>query len=193
LIQTKRKTEICDFCHEETPIGCISIGPKTEVGMLDLVGVCPRCRLKGIYPSIEKKQKEIEEYSKRGLYMLNEDEWEDYHSTKKLLEDNIIDLKFLVNRTINYYKELHPLLFHSFNESYSDSTGAVERSGIYTYLDDKNKVSVHYVVRSVTEYNESHLMAISFTTDLGLSSFTVYQMRLEEYSTDYELVPVTIN
>lgn len=165
-------TEICEFCNEESPIGCTGVGPDTEVGMLDVLGVCPRCRLKGIHSSIKTYQNEVKEFYNR-LYSLDEDEWQSYHSAKETLENKINDLKYLVRKTIEYYMELYPLLFHPLDDSYADQN--VERSGIYTLIDHFNRVHIHLVEMGDTNL-ESHSIAAAFTHALSLDTYATVRM-----------------
>ncbi|WDH82434.1 hypothetical protein PUW24_06080 [Paenibacillus urinalis] len=167
MTATVTKIEVCDFCGEESPMGCTGIGPKTEVGVIEVMSICPRCRLTSLHSSIESTKKKIEEYQKRDM-LLEDYEWENYFLTEDSLEDYILDLRYLVNKTIEHYTALYPLLIQPLNASISGAT----RSGIYAHLDQGDRVKVRLVE---IEGPSMHLYTISaaFSRDLGLNSYSV--------------------
>lgn len=133
-----KKIEVCDFCGEDSPMGCTGIGPKTEIGVIEVMSICPRCRLNSLHTSIERAKKEIDEYQKREM-LLKDYEWENYLLTKEALEDYILDLRYLVDKTIEHYMALHPLLIRPLNASIAFTT----HSGIFTsYNEARIKVQL---------------------------------------------------
>ncbi|RRJ54927.1 hypothetical protein EHV15_35745 [Paenibacillus oralis] len=161
---TKKRIEVCDFCYEESQIGCTGVGPKTEVGIIDVMAICSRCRLRSLHSSIEKVKKEISEYQK--MFVLDEYEMESFYEFREYLREAIVDLRYLLGKTIQHYMKLYPGLFHPLNEGIS----GIARSGIYTQLDEENHITVWMVEHHGVQFRD---VASAFTRDLGLSSFTV--------------------
>ncbi|MGV2887575.1 hypothetical protein [Paenibacillus taichungensis] len=164
---TANKIEVCDFCHEESPMGCTGVGPKTEIGVIEVMSICPRCRLSSLHSSIKKSKKEISEYKERDM-LLEDYEWENYYETREFLEESIMDLHYLVKQTIEHYSALYPNLIQPLN---AEIDGAAS-SGIYIQLDQADRVMVQLFEHDGVPMHLHSIVAV-FTRDLGLTSYSV--------------------
>jgi len=167
IASVRKVVEVCDFCYEETAIGCTGVGPKTEIGVIEFMSICSRCRLTSLHPSILKIRKEVADYKAR-LPELEDYEWECYHDLRQYLEDARMDLRFLVDKTIEHYASLNPLLIRPLNTPHRGA----ELPGIYTYLDEEDHMKVLLVEFGPPVQNH-HTLAAAFIKDLGLPSFLV--------------------
>lgn len=160
------QVEVCDLCGETCSIGCTGIGPKTEVGEIEVLSVCSRCRLKSLYASITRAKKVIMDYQNRET-MLEDYEWESFDRFRNELEEDMLDLRYLVEQTIEYYSQLHPQFFRPlYPGMISDFEGRVYRK--------YDQIPVQVILIEIGKNSdELHKVATSLALDLGLNSYSV--------------------
>lgn len=174
-----KKIEVCDFCNEVTIMGCTGVGPRTEIGIIEVMQMCARCRLSSLYKSIVNVKQDLEETN--DLLYGDAEELFAYYETRNRLEEWLDDTRYLVHKTIRHYWERYPLLIHEMN---AKSAGR-GRTGLYTHFKD-GVVNVQLIiVGSDKESDYIRTIVKAYVRDLGLETYsTLYgdQQSIDESS-----------
>lgn len=99
--------------------------------------------------------------------MLEDYEWESFDRFRNELEEDMLDLRYLVEQTIEYYSQLHPQFFRPlYPGMISDFEGRVYRK--------YDQIPVQVILIEIGKNSdELHKVATSLALDLGLNSYSV--------------------
>ncbi|MCW3793882.1 hypothetical protein OM416_20015 [Paenibacillus sp. LS1] len=158
--------ETCDFCYKESVLGCSGVGPQTEIGCIDVMGICPTCELSSLRSSIPNFRNMIEEYkTSMDDIHIEQDEYDyvekSYFEAKDGLQERYSDQKYLANKVNNYYSNKYPAQVHPLNKSLDGNM----QPGIYTNCSDGN-----LTIKMNLTTPEDRLVAEEYTTALGIPS-----------------------
>lgn len=156
----------CDFCYKESVLGCTGVGPETEFGCLDVMGICPTCKLTSLRSSIPYLRTSIEECEKELYYTdMEEDKYDyvekSYFLSKNKLEEYYQDQLYLAGEVNNYFAGKYPSQVHPLNKSIEENL----QLGIYTNCSNGNlTVKLNLTTR------QDRLVAEEYTRALGIPS-----------------------